>query len=164
MTCVSTNIHLLQPMIAVLVYKIVSHQPGLHQRMAISQIQNYSLTGNYKVQVYDYSVKDYMPSAPGLGMYVEVRDPNHDIVLSRVSYPVSPWFYVWRPLFLLLYFLYLHNKNATFSFSCWLGVAISMYGNYFLVRVMYCFYSIHTCLFFVSFISFACLALILSNS
>ncbi|XP_021359642.1 transmembrane emp24 domain-containing protein eca-like isoform X2 [Mizuhopecten yessoensis] len=41
------------------------------------------VVGNYKVQVYDYSVKDYLPSAPGLGMFVEVRDPEHEIVLSR---------------------------------------------------------------------------------
>ncbi|KAK3595844.1 hypothetical protein CHS0354_014666 [Potamilus streckersoni] len=41
------------------------------------------VVGNYKVQVYDYSVKDYLPSAPGLGMYVEVKDPEDKIIISR---------------------------------------------------------------------------------
>lgn len=42
-------------------------------------------TGKYKVQVYDFSVKEYQPSAPGLGMLVEVKDPDDKIILSRVS-------------------------------------------------------------------------------
>ena len=42
-------------------------------------------SGNYKVQLYDYNVKDYLPSAPGMGMLVEVRDPEEEVVLSRVS-------------------------------------------------------------------------------
>ncbi|KAL3864060.1 hypothetical protein ACJMK2_005768 [Sinanodonta woodiana] len=41
------------------------------------------VVGNYKVQVYDFSVKDYLPSAPGLGMFVEVKDPEDKIILSR---------------------------------------------------------------------------------
>lgn len=42
--------------------------------------------GTYKVQAYDYTKKDYLPSAPGVGMLVEVKDPEGEIVLSRVSY------------------------------------------------------------------------------
>ena len=42
-------------------------------------------SGNYKVQLYDYNVKDYLPSAPGMGMLVDVRDPEDEVVLSRVS-------------------------------------------------------------------------------
>ena len=42
-------------------------------------------SGNYKVQLYDYNVKDYLPSAPGMGMLVEVKDPEDEVVLSRVS-------------------------------------------------------------------------------
>lgn len=48
--------------------------------------------GNYKVQVFDYSVKAYMPTAPGVGMHVEVKDPVNSVVLSRVSYvPLIKW-------------------------------------------------------------------------
>ncbi|XP_064600243.1 transmembrane emp24 domain-containing protein eca-like isoform X2 [Liolophura sinensis] len=41
------------------------------------------VVGNYKVQVFDYSVKAYMPTAPGVGMHVEVKDPVNSVVLSR---------------------------------------------------------------------------------
>ena len=37
------------------------------------------------MQLYDYNIKDYLPSAPGMGMLVEVKDPEDEIVLSRVS-------------------------------------------------------------------------------
>ena len=46
-------------------------------------------SGNYKVQLYDYNVKDYLPSAPGMGMFVEVRDPDEEVVLSRVSEKIT---------------------------------------------------------------------------
>lgn len=49
-----------------------------------------SIPGKYKVQVYDFAVKEYRPSAPGFGMLVEVKDPDDSIVLSRVS-PLSKW-------------------------------------------------------------------------
>lgn len=41
------------------------------------------------MQAYDQNVKDYMPVSPGIGMHVEVRDPNDKIVLSRVSLSFS---------------------------------------------------------------------------
>ena len=43
------------------------------------------ISGNYKVQLYDFSVKDYLPSAPGIGMLVEIKDPEDKVILSRVS-------------------------------------------------------------------------------
>ncbi|KAM3957092.1 transmembrane p24 trafficking protein eclair [Aphomia sociella] len=39
---------------------------------------------NYKVQLYDPRSGGFMPSTPGIGMHVEIRDPNDRIVLSRV--------------------------------------------------------------------------------
>ncbi len=42
-------------------------------------------SGKYKVQAFDHNIKDYMPVAPGVGMLVEVKDPDEKIVLSRVS-------------------------------------------------------------------------------
>ncbi|XP_045190803.1 transmembrane emp24 domain-containing protein 9-like isoform X2 [Mercenaria mercenaria] len=41
------------------------------------------VVGNYKVQLYDYTVKDYLPSAPGIGMLVEIKDPEDQVILSR---------------------------------------------------------------------------------
>lgn len=45
----------------------------------------YHVAGNYKVQAYDHNVKDYLPVTHGIGMHVEVSDPEGKIVLSRVS-------------------------------------------------------------------------------
>jgi len=40
--------------------------------------------GNYKVQLYDPRTGGFMPSSPGIGMHVEVKDPDDKVVLSRV--------------------------------------------------------------------------------
>uniref|UniRef100_A0A336MSZ2 CSON006618 protein n=1 Tax=Culicoides sonorensis TaxID=179676 RepID=A0A336MSZ2_CULSO len=39
---------------------------------------------NYKVELYDPRSGGFMPSAPGIGMHVEVRDPDDKTILSRV--------------------------------------------------------------------------------
>ncbi|XP_041979776.1 transmembrane emp24 domain-containing protein eca [Aricia agestis] len=39
---------------------------------------------NYKVELFDPRSGGFMKSAPGIGMHVEVRDPNDRVVLSRV--------------------------------------------------------------------------------
>merc|ERR1712007_79113 len=40
--------------------------------------------GNYKVQLYEPKTGGFMPSSPGIGMHVEVKDPDDKVVLSRV--------------------------------------------------------------------------------
>lgn len=40
-------------------------------------------TGKYKTQLYDENVRDFLPSSPGIGMHVEVKDPNMKIILSK---------------------------------------------------------------------------------
>lgn len=39
---------------------------------------------NYKVELYDPRSQGFMPSSPGIGMHVEVRDPDDKTILSRV--------------------------------------------------------------------------------
>ncbi|KAM7362037.1 transmembrane p24 trafficking protein eclair [Cochliomyia hominivorax] len=39
---------------------------------------------NYKVELYDPRSNGFMPSSPGIGMHVEVRDSDDKIILSRV--------------------------------------------------------------------------------
>lgn len=39
---------------------------------------------NYKVELYDPRSGGFMPSSPGIGMHVEVRDPDDKTVMSRV--------------------------------------------------------------------------------
>ncbi|XP_032293496.1 transmembrane emp24 domain-containing protein eca-like isoform X2 [Drosophila virilis] len=39
---------------------------------------------NYKVELYDPHSNGFMPSSPGIGMHVEVRDSDDKVILSRV--------------------------------------------------------------------------------
>jgi len=41
--------------------------------------------GKYKVEIFDRQQNRYIPSVSGLGMHVDVRDPEDKTVLSRVS-------------------------------------------------------------------------------
>ncbi|XP_041616397.1 transmembrane emp24 domain-containing protein 9-like isoform X1 [Vulpes lagopus] len=41
--------------------------------------------GNYRTQLYDKQREEYQPATPGLGMFVEVKDPE-----DKVSRPLSP--------------------------------------------------------------------------
>lgn len=43
-----------------------------------------SVSVNYKVELYDPRSGGYMPSSAGIGMHVEVRDPDDKTMLSRV--------------------------------------------------------------------------------
>lgn len=44
----------------------------------------YTLPVNYKVELYDPRSGGFMPSSPGIGMHVDIRDPDDKTVLSRV--------------------------------------------------------------------------------
>lgn len=41
--------------------------------------------GKYKVEMFDKDKRSYMPTVGGLGMHVEVRDPDDKTLMSRVS-------------------------------------------------------------------------------
>lgn len=41
--------------------------------------------GNYRTQLYDKQREEYQPATPGLGMFVEVKDPE-----DKVSPPLCP--------------------------------------------------------------------------
>ncbi|XP_050297196.1 transmembrane emp24 domain-containing protein eca [Anthonomus grandis grandis] len=43
-----------------------------------------SVVVNYKVQLYDPRTGGFMPSSPGIGMHVDIRDPDDKTILSRV--------------------------------------------------------------------------------
>lgn len=38
-----------------------------------------NLSGNYRVQLYDKMREEYMPATQGLGMFVEVKDPDEKV-------------------------------------------------------------------------------------
>ncbi|NWZ10189.1 TMED4 protein, partial [Agelaius phoeniceus] len=39
--------------------------------------------GNYRTQLWDKQSESFLPSTPGLGMHVEVKDPDGKVVMSR---------------------------------------------------------------------------------
>ena len=41
------------------------------------------LLGKYKTQLYDDRTQTWLPSSPGIGMHVEVKDPGTRVILSR---------------------------------------------------------------------------------
>ena len=55
-------------------------------------------SGVYKVQAYDGNVKGYMPVQPGVGVHIEVTDPDEKVVLSRVSLINIPVHHISREL------------------------------------------------------------------
>ena len=40
--------------------------------------------GNYKVQLFDPRTGGFIPSSPGIGMHVEIKDPEDKVILSKV--------------------------------------------------------------------------------
>ena len=46
----------------------------------------YCTVGKYKVEVFDKDKRAYVPTPGGLGMHVEVRDPEEKTIMSRVSF------------------------------------------------------------------------------
>lgn len=50
----------------------------------ISNIISFYIVANYKVELYDPRSGGFMPSSPGIGMHVDVRDPEDKTILSRV--------------------------------------------------------------------------------
>ena len=46
--------------------------------------QFFSNLGKYKVQIFDKDSNDYLPTTQGIGMHVEVKDPEQKTVLSKL--------------------------------------------------------------------------------
>lgn len=41
------------------------------------------VSGNYRTQLYDKQREEYLPATQGLGMFVEVRDPDEKVSSGR---------------------------------------------------------------------------------
>lgn len=73
-------------------WTVVSLASGLYFHIAeterkcfIEEIPDETMvTGNYKVQLFDPRTGGFMPSSPGIGMHVEIRDPEDKVLLSKV--------------------------------------------------------------------------------
>ena len=60
------------------------HMGETEKKCFIEEIPDETMiTGKYRTQLYDDSTNDYMPASPGIGMHVEVLDPEKKTVLSK---------------------------------------------------------------------------------
>jgi orotidine-5'-phosphate decarboxylase len=66
-------------------YALYFHIGETEKKCFIEELPDETMVvGNYKVQAYDHNAKDYMPVSPGIGMHVEVTDPEDKVILSRM--------------------------------------------------------------------------------
>jgi len=74
-----------------LAFLLISSSNGLYFHMGetekkcfIEEIPDETMiTGKYRTQLFDESTNDYLPASPGIGMHVEVMDPDRKTVLSK---------------------------------------------------------------------------------
>ncbi|CAF0876121.1 unnamed protein product [Rotaria sp. Silwood1] len=61
------------------------HIRETERKCFIEEIPDQTLViGKYKVELFDAASHTYLPSTPGIGMHVEVKDPDEKIVLSKL--------------------------------------------------------------------------------
>ncbi|XP_039558602.1 transmembrane emp24 domain-containing protein 4 [Passer montanus] len=60
------------------------HIGETEKRCFIEEIPDETMViGNYRTQLWDKQSESFLPSTPGLGMHVEVKDPDGKVVMSR---------------------------------------------------------------------------------
>ncbi len=66
-------------------YSLFFHISESERKCFIEEIPDDTLViGKYKVELHDERTNTYLPSSPGIGMHVEVKDPDDKIVLSKL--------------------------------------------------------------------------------
>jgi hypothetical protein len=66
-------------------YSLYFHISETERKCFIEEIPDETLViGKYKVELFDENSKTYLPSTPGIGMHVEVKDPDDKMVLSKL--------------------------------------------------------------------------------
>lgn len=60
------------------------HMGETERKCFIEEIPNETMvTCKYRTQLYDDTTSEYMPASPGIGMHVEVGDPEQKVILSK---------------------------------------------------------------------------------
>ena len=61
------------------------HIRETERKCFIEEIPDQTLViGKYKVELFDAASNTYLPSTPGIGMHVEVKDPDEKVILSKL--------------------------------------------------------------------------------
>ncbi len=67
------------------VQSLYFHIRETERKCFIEEVPDETLVvGKYKVQLFDKDSNDYLPTTHGIGMHVEVKDPEQKIVLSKL--------------------------------------------------------------------------------
>jgi hypothetical protein len=67
------------------VQSLYFHIKETEKKCFIEEVPDETLVvGKYKVQIFDRDSNQYLQTSPGIGMHVEVKDPEQKIVLSKV--------------------------------------------------------------------------------
>ena len=67
------------------VHSLYFHIQEGERKCFIEEIPDDTLiVGNYKCQLFDPNTNTFAPSSPGVGMHVEIRDPEDKQILSKV--------------------------------------------------------------------------------
>ncbi|KAE8614956.1 hypothetical protein XENTR_v10008366 [Xenopus tropicalis] len=65
-------------------FSLYFHIGETEKKCFIEEIPDETMVvGNYRTQMFDKQREDYLPATPGLGMFVEVKDPDDKVILSR---------------------------------------------------------------------------------
>ncbi|XP_051889717.1 transmembrane emp24 domain-containing protein 11-like [Pristis pectinata] len=71
-------------------FALYFHQGEKEEKCIIEDIPGETLvTGRYKMQSWDFGTHDFLPSAPGLGLLVNVKGPDGQILLHKLYGPES---------------------------------------------------------------------------
>ncbi|XP_065592243.1 transmembrane emp24 domain-containing protein 11-like [Cyrtonyx montezumae] len=66
------------------------HSGEREEKCVIEDVPSDTLvTGNYKIQKWDMHEREFLDSAPGLGMFVTVTTPSAEVILSKLYGPTA---------------------------------------------------------------------------
>ena len=72
--------------IIIQVQSLYFHIKETEKKCFIEEVPDETLVvGKYKVQIFDKDSNNYLQTSPGIGMHVEIKDPEQKVVLSKVT-------------------------------------------------------------------------------
>ena len=92
--------------------------------------------GKYKTQLFDETNNDFMPASPGIGMHVEVTDPDKKILLSK--YYASEGRFTFTSHTPGEHTICLHSNSTKWSLFAG-GKLVSICSKYYLLFLSSCF-------------------------
>jgi len=81
----ATTLLLVATLCVSLTHALYFHIRETERKCFIEEVPDETLVvGKYKVQVFDKESNDYLPTTQGIGMHVEIKDPDQKVILSKL--------------------------------------------------------------------------------